>query len=624
MTALTRSSILVRVTTIESWWPQEIGADDGQQRLEASVRRLLRCANDSFALAAEPLAQTLCEVTGIADPRDALKNVIARAFRDVWPDSHLRDLFLSRDGELRRIGSSLQAAQVSTRHFQRRRAKAVSILAVHVRRLLGAMPAPVDADDKDPPRDCVEAIAKLVADFEPSVAAELFRLGGPQYSQKANTLDFRGSIEVGAEIGEETLRLQPQAFAPLFAVLEAQSNELNGRPRDAEQKLRPLFTRSARDAAYGSDVCFELEWLNLLRARHRGHAGQIERVANNLVRISQGHSIAVSRALLAQADARIRRGRLYDATVLLDQAERLAFRKLALRQLSSCSLLRAEIALQQGDYAVADRLASGAYIILHGRHYDAYRSQAAIARASLSLAKSWSHDEPVGALSPTAWDRISLNVETARHRNAAGLKIASRELADASYATAMELDYDGLAARAAATIGRTHPASSPQRREWYLRALALQLRTQDRSTACDLFIPDDSSELMPFEERDEAVPRLLFEALKQNIPQLGHIPPIDTVAALDFLDRVCVCVFALPAQAAEELESIVAVARRTGSFAQYATYFMEEAKETLAAGFFAIVGSRRRAEADRRLTGIFGRFADAIDAQNEARRFLVG
>jgi hypothetical protein len=434
--------------------------------MEADVRRLLRRANDSLRLAAFPLAQKLCDLTGIPAPRDALRHVIASAFRGVWPDTRLRDLLLTADLDGHTYRNEAAAhLQVSTRHLQRRRAKAVSILAAYVRSLIGEHDAICEQRDALP-ADLLETIAELVADIEPAVAARILRLSGPRSAERADVLAARASVDIGRET--EGPIVAQGAFSPLFATLHAQSKTINGKEDEARQELLPIFTRAARDRTDTSELRFELEWLAFLRSRYAGRVRAMERVATNLDRLARDRPEFATRSLLAQADVRQRAGRLHDATALLDRAEQQGLRSLALRQLASSSVLRAEIALQRGDDCAAQRFAAGAHAILAGRHCDAYRCQVTATRAALRLGKPCSDDGAATGLSPEAWDRVAIEIEHARFLAVTGSADRARASAGQSYEIAAARRYRGLAARAAATNGATFARRSRPRRYWRL------------------------------------------------------------------------------------------------------------------------------------------------------------
>ncbi|HEY6325677.1 MAG TPA: hypothetical protein VIW73_04050 [Candidatus Cybelea sp.] len=592
--------------------------DDAQSQLqmEADVRRLLRRANDPLRLAAFPLAQKLCDLTAIPAPRDALRHVIASAFRGVWPDTRLRDLLLTADLDERMFRNEAAARlQVSTRHLQRRRAKAVAILAAYVRSLIGEREAPGE-ERGGSPADPLETIAELVADIEPALAARILRLSGPRSAERADVLAARALVDTGHD-GEEPI-VAKGAFSPLFAALRAQSKTINGNDDAARQELLPIFTRAARDRTDGSELRFELEWLAFLRSRYGGRVGAMERVATNLDRLAQARPEWATRALLAQAEARLRAGRLHDASALLDRAERHSLRSLALRQLASSSVLRAEIALQRGDDCAAERFAAGANAILAGRHCDAYRCRVTAARAALRLGKPCSGDGDATDLAPAAWDRVAIEIEHARYLAATGSADLARARAGQSYDTAVARRYRGLAARAAATLGATFDRRSRHRTRWNLRALEHLLTTRDRSVGCDLYLPEARIAF------DRNVPGALYEGLRYAIPPLPPSTEAEAEPARAFLAHASAYAFGHADFDDHLLRTIEGAVRDSARFCQYVVYFLDDATDVLETAFAAVAGPEERAGVDQRLAAVLRAFAGAVRPRDDVRRFLVG
>ena len=83
-----------------------------QLRMEADVRRLLRRASNPYQLAALPLAQALCEATGILNAQAALQHVIESAFHESPQEARFRDLLLSSEAE----ADESQAERVKARY----------------------------------------------------------------------------------------------------------------------------------------------------------------------------------------------------------------------------------------------------------------------------------------------------------------------------------------------------------------------------------------------------------------------------------------------------------------------------------------------------------------------------
>jgi hypothetical protein len=597
------------------------GSDLVQLQMEADVRRILRRAHDPLRLAAFPLARRLCEVTGIPNPQKALGHVIEAAFQGIWPETRLRDLLLTADlGGIAR-NATAQRLQVSTRHLQRRRARAVSILASHIRKLVVA-PHPHPAEEKIAGSiDLLEAIAELVAGIEPAVAAGILRLNGPRSIEKAALLAMRASVDAGCDVEARSPHV---AFSPLVAIFRAQAKTINAKTAEAERELLPIFTRAARDLTQSSEIRFELEWLAFLRARYHGCVRQMELVATNLNRIARDDAPWKVRALLAHAEARLRSGRLQDAAALLDQCERQSLQTFALRQLASSGLLRSEIALHRGEHAESERLATGAYAILRKRHCDAYRCQVTRARAALRLGKPWRCAEDPGNLAPAAWDRVALDIELARQLKATGDDERARESARASYATALAFKYEGLAARVAATIASTFERSSLERRDWYLVALSHLLVTRDRSIGCDVFLPEEESACESFAAFDEAVASVLYDALQRAIPPLRAVSEGERAVAIDFLRRLTAYVVG-PADFSHDLtRAIESAALRSGYFARYVSHFSDDANDVLETAFGAIAFVQKRQDTDERLAYAMRCFASAVPLRDGTRRFYIG
>jgi hypothetical protein len=595
-----------------------------QLRMEADVRRLLRRASNPYQLAALPLAQALCEATGILNAQAALQHVIESAFHESPQEARFRDLLLSSEAEAATCDRNERWFQVSKRHLQRRRAKAVSVLAQHVRKLVGGPQLVVVEDRNGGAVDPLETLAELVSSIEPATASRIFGLGGLESNVDAAMLTIRGQIDVGHEIGEMNAGLPRDISPPLAAVLNAQARQISGTHAAAKRELWPLLKQAERDSNDDSEVRFELEWLAFLRACHGGDARQMERVAINLRRIAHGRAVWLLRALLAQADAEIRRGRIEHAAALLDETERRSLRNFALVQLASASALRAEIALQIGDDASAERLASGAYFVLRGRHFDAYRCQVTIARAALRRGKPWAYPEDLGNLAPSSWDRAALEVERARGLVGAGNIESARRCAGDAFRTAVELKYDGLAARAAAALGATFNRRRRQRRDWYLRALSYLLDTRDRLAGCDLFgvarERDDSFSAQLL----EAIPEVLYDRLTSAVPQLRVQSERESALARAFLKSLSLYVLGYGLDTARLQDAIEALDAGAPFFAQYALHFLEDATDIFATLFAAVAARGQQAEVGDRLTGALQSFVAGVRRREHCRSFLVG
>ncbi len=601
--------------------PSEREARD-QQNMEALVRRLLRRSVDSYRLAAFPLAQALCRATGIANAQLALRHVVEAAFKNAPHEVHLRELILSSDldAHLSRTESAARL-QVSRRHLQRYRAQAVSILAAHIRELVKSVAFATTQGESL--ADPLDILAEMISTFEPGAAARLCRFAGPDSVSRAELLEVRSRLEAGNELGDLPEEARSAPSRSLLAVLHAQSKQINGKEREAKEALRAVLTDRARDIAYDSEALYELEWLTFLRARHHGNAAEMSRVAGNLRRIAQDRAGWRSRALLAQAESCLRLGKAREATELLDAAERLNLQTSAIGQLASTTALRAEIALLRGDDILAERLASGAYLVLRGRHYDSYGCLVTIARARIRLSKPWTCGNALDPLDGAAWDRVRANVESARHLRDDGFVERARTCAEQAYRHCLLSGFEGVAARAAATIGATFDDDAQTRREWYLKALSHLLATRDQFAACDLFPRDGDRADVPVLgsfERDAA--DVVYAGLVAAIPQLGMEPNGEAATARAYLKHLGRYVAGLTESPRYASEAADRLGDDSRAFVQFVLRFTDDVAEIVRPFFLAIASARHRSGVESRVQRALADFADRV--RPGEGQFLVG
>jgi hypothetical protein len=387
----------------------------------------------------------------------------------------------------------------------------------------------------------------------------------------------------------------------------------------------PLFARPTRGSSNPAEIPFELEWLTFLRARQRGDAHQMDRVARNVKRLASDRPPWILRALLADAEAKICRGRLQDAASILDAAERRGLRTFSLTELACSSALRSEIALQRGDDTAAERLATGAYLVLRGRHFGAYRCQASVARARLRLGESWTCPEDVGDLALPAWDRVALNVEVARHLLSAGDVGRSRARALEAFQLATDRKYNGLAARAAATIGATFGPATQRRRVWRFRALTHLAVTRDLSIGCDLFALEqrELSATLRCGPESELI-GLIHSGLTTAVPMLCAESHAEGQASRTFLCGLIASALR-HARESDRLENVIAALDTNApAFAQYFVHFLDETRAVIHTVLQAIVTPNERAKAEYRLDAALRVVSERIRPRDNFRQFLVG
>jgi hypothetical protein len=566
---------------------------DSESYFEAEVRRMLRHAKNPFLLASNRLAQAISEATGIPNARDAIRQVVETAFGCSFQERRSCELLLESLDERPRPAAQADAFEVSKRQFHRRRARAVASLAAHVRRILDRPVGRVGAGQAL--ADPLEAMADLVSNIEPAIASEILRL---------------------------STRKAPDVPAALAAILEAQLQELAGDGRAIEPGAR--VSMLAGTTLADTEIRFEREWLNFLRARNAGDAVRMDRISRNLTRVASDRSPLVLRASLAQAESKLHRGCLDEASQILDETDKRSARDFAVTTLASSTLLRSELALCRADDAAAERLASGAYLVLRGRHYDSFRCQRALSRARLRLEQPWPWPEDADALRETAWDYVALVIERARHLLAAGDLETARSVAIGALETAQARGYRSLCARAAATIGATFLRETRRKREWFARALRHLLVTRDRSSGYDLFAFEKRGAYAAVFSRDETLfVTVLYDALLRTIPHLRPVSDRQREIARGLLAQLARVALGVTAGFDAFEKALEAAGDECPPFVQYFNYFGDDASEVVHAFFQAVAGFEERSRTEYRTSAALRLMAAAPARMANLRAFIV-
>jgi hypothetical protein len=566
-----------------------------QPRFEAEVRRLLRRAGDPFFLATSPLAQALCHATGIPNAKQALIRTIDGAFAQRSGESRLCAL-LHAPVEGMPETELPDALRVSRRHLLRRRAKAVTILAAHIRHIVGRSTLATAPEEPGRPVQPLDAIGELFS------------------------LAVRERVEMGA-FDERFSDLERYVDPALYEVFAAQARQIAGLEAGAGAQSRLAFAVAGAGTA---ETRFELESLALMRARHTGDARAFEAVARNLRRLAGERPAWVLRALLAQAESSLRRGRLQEANALLDAIDRKGAASFAAIELVCASMLRAELALAQGDDVLAESFASAAYLVLRGRNFNAYKCQTIVARARLRLGASWTAPSDAGALAAPAWDRIALDVELARHLAMAGDAARARSIARDSFRVASDCGYVTLAARAAATIGALH--GGKERRTWYLRALALALPARDRSGVLDLFALEGAplAATLKLATAPADFIDLLYQSLIVGIPPARGDGASEAQAGYAFLKALVAGLLEASARPWDPAEAAATLAKEAPAVARTLAYYSASASELIGTVMHAVVGLGERSKVQYRLDDALHEIERHPNSRANPLRFLVG
>jgi tetratricopeptide (TPR) repeat protein len=460
-----------RVTsTAWSSFPDDASA---QRQMEKAVRSLLHRVRQPYRLSAAPVAKAICRAVGIANAVTALRTVVEEALpNENTSEGHLRAAILGVDFRERvSVREAAAGMQISRRHLQRHRAEAVATIAQHVRTLLG----PIDPDVEVQAGPAPDAIANL---NELAARSQLSRM--------------RAEVESGCDITHAAFQTFPDIPPAVVRASIRFSREINGRPDDPALVAAECSERPVRCDV---PIRFELEYIAFLRARASGRATEMRAIAESLARLSHADPSCLGIALNAQADAAFRLGRLAKARECLERGARLNFHRNDAQHFAAATILTARVELFNGNVQAAEELASAAYAVLHGFHRDEHQCQILIAQARLQRGLPWSMAPDAASLPPLSWDRLALEIETARHLASAGDWDAAEDRARIAHDRASSFGYEGLAARAAATVSACAAARAdrPESRKWTAEALDRVLRTHDVMLAAHVMMPSDEA-----------------------------------------------------------------------------------------------------------------------------------
>ncbi len=320
---------------------------------------------------------------------------------------------------------------------------------------------------------------------------------------------------------------------------------------------------------------FERERVAFCEARDRANALEMHAIAGNLLRLAET-PCEYGVAMECRRDAGIRLGRHAESIVWLpgDPPARL--------------LLAAKIALIAGNVAQARERAQAAVEAMGEHDTQRYRALTLVSQACLLRSMPWHPPPETAALPPQSWERISMEVEQARHLALQGDWQGAETLAGFAQRQAEIRGYQDLAARSSAVL---HEASEMQgelaRSRWW-RALAIRrlLRTQDRVLATGLF----PAHAYRQPHIDVLLANAICERLCLIVPQMMEDDRHQRMAVRALLIALLEPLLASRERSAR-LESAVAAVRRSESaFAHYALKLQQPVRETLALALVALTG----------------------------------
>lgn len=318
---------------------------------------------------------------------------------------------------------------------------------------------------------------------------------------------------------------------------------------------------------------FECERAAYNDALQRANALQMRAIAVNMVRIAD-HQAARLSAVARLADANLRLGRIEEALeqcVDVPPASRL--------------LIRARHALLTGDRPQAHARAQAAISMLTSRD-DEWFAAVLFATELAARPERWPC-EIVTALSPAeSWARTALEAQYARTI----LSSAPAEAIDAAGAAwrkAFAFEYNGIAARCAATLSDAARLArdAEARRYWRATAIERLLSTGDITIASALF---SDAAYSREDSMDEVLCGALYDRLALVVPQLRADGAKQRAAVRTLIARTTDAAIG-GGQSNEGLQAaLVAVAESDSAFRHYVQAVVRPASEVFALAVTAL------------------------------------
>ena len=331
----------------------------------------------------------------------------------------------------------------------------------------------------------------------------------------------------------------PRQISPSAALLarRALTATLDGDDKGWNTALEELNRSNQR--RFDVATAFEIESVAFARAKQRGFARETVAVAANLERLACTMESRGPEAATYRAEAELGLDNAAEAISLLDRAKQAAYGNGDLVQLARISIVRAKAAYLSRDYRRAYRFAGQAYDVLRGRDASAREALVVWARARRASENAFAFPQDATRWAPSACSRVALGIELARHLLSSDRDTAER-LAGAAFFAAELHGYEGMAARAAATLGACRVATDEAGgAEWFSVALSRLLRTGDFSLAHDLFAFDRlRAETTIFERLQERLGDALAARLCVIVPQTSGDTRKQRAAVCDLVKAV--------------------------------------------------------------------------------------
>ncbi len=434
----------------------------------------------------EAIRNALCLDDSVAAVRQLVEDVLASTG---CAEERLRAVVIDTDFEgTASITEAAHRLGISRRHVQRYRAEVVALIAARLVHLFGNTVIRKLEPKNVNPSDTFSDLAKLVEKDTPGAAATIYELlEAPGNGRRAQLLLLRAHLDTGRELTQNAFDEYPDLPIPLISSGVEYSREISGRPVDGSTIYANI--RNRHENHFDNATRLEFERIAYLRARNRSHTIEMRATANSFRKLVRMDNMALTTALHMQAETHLRLGEVVPARQHIDQGERLTFICGDSRGFARFTVLRAEMALFEGLASDAEDLAFAASIALEGSRADSKRCRTLVSRIHFLSSGSWTPPPDAVAVEPCAWDRIAFDIEDGRHLALQAKFATAQELLLIAYQRASSLGYEGLAARAAASLNACAFGNGDQTaaKAWAAEANRYLLTTQDHLLAAHLF-----------------------------------------------------------------------------------------------------------------------------------------
>ncbi len=494
---------------------------------ERYVRAMLRRARNLERLSTLPVVAPLCAALDEENAIAMVRMLAESSFGSNTGDRHLYDLVRAcdLDATMTQDGLSKQYG-LSRRQFFRRRALAVRAIAHRVRELLRGIDI-----SAEPARGADVLVENALSETEPESILRIYPVLDTHTKQRHTAALFHARLDSGEYIPLASALDAPREHRSVALALAAQSQTIAGEENEASATLSELRTMLRDPSDDGSEVRFELEFLNFLRARIRGHVHGMRGAAEQMRRLAPPRSRFATRAERAIVETELSEGRTEDARRDTQALESVALQNSDLRSVAWCRMFDALVGLRLGAIEDAQMSALLADVALAHVHPDASIARSLTGEISLRTHHTWSAQDIMGTRPRFAWDRTLILVWVARHFLEEHDLERAEAIAEEALTIASVREYNAVAGLAAATLGATLDArgASDAAQRWYRHALSVCAANGNVLDAMHMFaIPSlPQREFGPFENID-MVAAALAERIDIGYPlEVGGVPGSD-------------------------------------------------------------------------------------------------